>query len=103
MFVHHIKRSLFSCCPLTLTLIGKLEDIEDRTLFDSTIDIVKPSVIDINAFVEINELLSSFVLLIKLEFIGNLFRNLLENCLGMKQLHLRSVHTDQKTEAKGCY
>ena len=53
-------------------IFGKLEVTEDRPMSDSTIDIVKPSSIDINALVENNELTILFVSLIKLEFIGNL-------------------------------
>ena len=63
-------------------------------------DVAKPSVININEFVEINEFISL------LEFKGNLFRNLLKNCLGNEVVESSCISgqfTLTKTYAKGCY
>ena len=63
-------------------------------------DIAKPSAININGFVEINEFISL------LEFKGNLFRNLLKNCLGNEVIERSCISgqfTLTKTYAKGCY
>mgnify|MGYP006973414599 CR=1 FL=1 len=63
-------------------------------------DVAKPSAININEFAEINEFISL------LEFKGNLFRNLLKNCLGNKVVESSCISgqfTLTKIYAKGCY
>lgn len=83
----------------------RLEVTNGLPMSDSTIDVAKLSAIYTNEFVVINEFISLFVMLIKLKFIGTLFKNLLRNCSGNEVGESSCIlgQTDQITYAKGCY